>query len=81
MARWMVNQGAMNIVLLSRSGSVTGKVKDLIDELAAFGANIMIRRCDVANSASVAKLIQQELAGMPEIKGVIHGAMVLHVSC
>lgn len=80
MARWMVSKGAKNIVLVSRSGSATGKVKDLIDELALGGANIVVRQCDVVNSNSVENLIANELVGMPEIRGVVHGAMVLHVS-
>jgi NAD(P)-dependent dehydrogenase (short-subunit alcohol dehydrogenase family) len=80
MARWMVSKGAKNIVLVSRSGSAAGKVKDLIDELALGGANIVVRQCDVVNSNSVENLIANELVGMPEIRGVVHGAMVLHVS-
>ena len=80
MARWMVGKGARNIVLVSRGGSATGKVKELIDDLASVGANIVVRRCDVSNDDSVKRLITNELAGMPEVRGVIHGAMVLHVS-
>jgi NAD(P)-dependent dehydrogenase (short-subunit alcohol dehydrogenase family) len=80
MAKWMVSKGAKNIVLVSRSGSATGKVKALIDDLALGGANIVVRQCDVVNSDSVENLIANELVGMPEIRGVVHGAMVLHVS-
>lgn len=80
MARWMVSKGAKNIVLVSRSGSATGKVKDVIDELALGGANIVVRQCDVVNSNSVENLIANELVGMPEIRGVVHSAMILHVS-
>ncbi|ESZ94375.1 BcPKS8, polyketide synthase [Sclerotinia borealis F-4128] len=77
MARWMVSKGAKHLVLVSRSGSVTGKVKVLIDDLGTVGANIVVRRCDVANSDAVNNLITNELTGMPEVRGVIHGAMVL----
>ena len=80
MARWMVGKGAKNVILVSRSGSATGKVKNMIDELAAVGANIVVRRCDVADGPSVEKLIANGLAGMPEVRGVVHGAMVLRVS-
>ena len=80
MARWMVSKGAKNIVLVSRSGSATGKVKELVDELALSGVNIVVRQCDVVNINSVENLIANELVGMPEIRGVVHGAMVLHVS-
>lgn len=80
MTRWMVSQGAKNIVLVSRRGSATGKVKELIDELEIVGANIVVRQCDVSNSDSVHNLINKELIDMPEVRGVVHGAMVLHVS-
>jgi NAD(P)-dependent dehydrogenase (short-subunit alcohol dehydrogenase family) len=81
MARWMVEKGAKNIVLVSRSGSATGKVKELIDQMAALGANIVVRRCDVTDSISVNNLIGTELIGLPPVRGLVHGAMVLDVSC
>ncbi|KAI0159906.1 ketoacyl-synt-domain-containing protein [Hypoxylon sp. FL1284] len=77
MARWMVSRGARHLVLVSRSGSATGKVKDLIDEVAQVGAEIVVRRCDVANPASVDDLVKNNLEGLPPVKGVVHGAMVL----
>lgn len=80
MARWMVSRGARHLVLVSRSGSATGKVKELIDEVASVGAEIVVRRCDVANPASVDDLVKNNLEGLPPVKGVIHGAMVLRVS-
>jgi acyl transferase domain-containing protein/NADPH:quinone reductase-like Zn-dependent oxidoreductase len=80
MARWMVGKGARHLVLVSRSGSTTGKVKELIDDLASTGASIAVRKCDVADCSSVENLIKNELTGMPEIRGVVHGAMVLNVS-
>lgn len=76
----MVKKGARNIVLVSRSGSATGKVKEMIDELATLGANVVVRRCDVADSASVDNLIANDLVGLPPVKGLVHGAMVLRVS-
>lgn len=80
MARWMVEKGARNIVLVSRSGSATGKVRELIDQMATLGANIVVRRCDVTDSILVNKLISTELSGLPPVRGLVHGAMVLHVS-
>lgn len=34
-ARWMAGKGAQNIVLVSRSASLTGKVKELTEDLYA----------------------------------------------
>jgi len=80
MARWMIAKGAKNIVLISRSGSVTGKVKELVDELGASGANIVVRPCNVVNRAEVDELINSGLEGLPPVRGVVHGTMVLRVS-
>ena len=80
MSRWMINRGARNIVLVSRGTSPSGKVKELINEASELGATIVVRRCDVVNPADVEELIAHGLEGMPPIKGVIHGAMVLRVS-
>ncbi|GAW12429.1 hypothetical protein ANO14919_017950 [Xylariales sp. No.14919] len=77
MARWMVSRGARHLVLVSRSGSATGKVKNLIDEVAEVGAEIIVRKCDVANAADVEELVNFGLEGLPPVRGLIHGAMVL----
>ncbi|PVH85769.1 BcPKS8, polyketide synthase [Cadophora sp. DSE1049] len=77
MARWMVSKGARNLVLLSRTGSTTGTVKELIDELTPLGANIVVRSCNVVDTTSVENLITKELVDIPPIRGVVHGAMVL----
>ncbi|TGO87053.1 hypothetical protein BPOR_0254g00030 [Botrytis porri] len=77
MARWMVSKGAKHLVLVSRNGSVTGKVKKMVDDLSTVGANIVIRRCDVSDSEAVNNLVTNELTDLPEVRGVIHGAMVL----
>lgn len=79
MTRWMVEKGAKNIVLISRSGSATGKVKDLVDDMTALGANILVKPCNVVNRTQVDGLIAS-LKELPPIRGVVHGTMVLHVS-
>jgi hypothetical protein len=76
----MVKNGAKNIVLLSRSGVLKGKAKGQIDALNEVGANVVIRRCDVADRADVEELVYAGLLDMPPVRGIIHGAMVLHVS-
>ncbi|KAK5627480.1 hypothetical protein RRF57_003195 [Xylaria bambusicola] len=77
MARWMISRGARHLVLVSRSGSATGRVKELIDEAAEAGAEVIVQSCDVANVADVEELVNFGLEGMPPVRGLIHGAMVL----
>lgn len=79
MAKWMIGKGAKNIVLLSRSGTLQGMAKRQIDALNNAGANIVVRRCNVADRPEVDHLISEGLLNMPPVRGIIHGAMVLHV--
>lgn len=76
----MISKGAKNIVLLSRSGELQGKAKEQIDLLNDNGANIVVRSCDVVDRGAVDRLISDGLADLPPVRGIIHGAMVLHVS-
>lgn len=81
MARWMVSNGARNIVLVSRSASASGKVKELMNDLrATAGANILLRRCDVADKSSVDALFRSGMNDLPPVRGIVHGSMVLKVS-
>jgi hypothetical protein len=75
----MVSKGAKHVVLVSRSGAVTGRVKDLVEEVGALGANIVVRRCNVVNKPEVDDLIANGLQGLPPVRGVVHGTMVLRV--
>jgi NAD(P)-dependent dehydrogenase (short-subunit alcohol dehydrogenase family) len=80
MSRWMIEKGARNILLISRSGNAGGKVGGLIEEAKGAGAKIVVRPCDVTNKEQVEELVTLGISGMPAIRGVIHAAMVLHVS-
>lgn len=79
MAAYMVQKGAQHIVLLSRSGTVSGQAAEEIEALRDAGANIVLRSCDVSSRASVDALLHHELAHLPPVRGIIHGAMVLDV--
>lgn len=79
MARWMVNHGARHIVLLSRSGGETGELQQLIDE-ARDRAEIVVKACDIANEDDVYRLVRECTKTLPSICGVVHAAMMLHVS-
>ncbi|EED24614.1 polyketide synthase, putative [Talaromyces stipitatus ATCC 10500] len=77
MTKWMSNKGAKNIVLISRSGFVTDKLKTLIHELGFHGTKILVKACDVSSRADIDKLLMGELIHFPPVRGVLHGAMIL----
>jgi len=79
MAKWLAGKGAKHIVLLSRSGVLNGKAKEEIDGLNKAGTQVVVRCCDVANRADVDELVMTGLHGLPPVRGIVHGAMVLHV--
>ena len=79
MTRWMAAKGAKHLVLLSRTGKVEGAVRTLVEDMAELGVHVYVFSCDVANRAEVDELLEAKLAGLPAVKGVIHGAMVLRV--
>ncbi|KAF2732824.1 polyketide synthase [Polyplosphaeria fusca] len=76
MTRWMAHKGAKNVVLISRSGSVTGEVKTLVDDMALVGVNVVVHSCNVVKREDVDALLAK-LTHLPPIRGVIHTAMVL----
>ncbi|GAB1545495.1 hypothetical protein NUACC21_81710 [Scytonema sp. NUACC21] len=93
-ARWMVQQGAQNILLLGRTklpppshwnqvktGDSVGNRIKAIQELELMGANVLYAAVDVANEADLSsffKQIQQD--GWPSIRGIFHTAGQLHDS-
>lgn len=81
MARWMVNRGARNIVLLSRRGQLEGAVAQLVEDVKqSAGANIAVKACDVSEMDDVLRLTRDCSEEYPPIAGVVHAGMVLRVS-
>lgn len=78
-AQWMVDSGAKNVGLLSRSTSMSPEVRALVDNAATQGANIFLLPCDVTNREQLQKVTDQCAAERGPIKGVINAAMVFKV--
>lgn len=77
-AQWMTQNGAQNLVLLSRSAESSGN-NAAITELKRAGFRIFIRNCDVANRGDLECVLDECARTMPPIRGVIQAAMVLQV--
>jgi acyl transferase domain-containing protein/NADPH:quinone reductase-like Zn-dependent oxidoreductase/acyl carrier protein/NADP-dependent 3-hydroxy acid dehydrogenase YdfG len=75
-ARWLVERGVGNLVLLSRRGLGAPGAREAVEELEARGVKILALACDVTDSASLAEALRQA-AELPPIRGVLHAAMVL----
>ena len=80
LASWMPQKGAKNIILVSRSGASTDMAKKTIEDLTSQGIRVEVCRCDISDSQSVEQNIVPLLSQMPQVRGVVYGAMVLRVS-
>jgi len=76
-ARWLVGNGARNLVITSRRGAVGDDAKAAIAELEAAGVTIKAAACDVADKAAVKALLAEIADDMPPLRGILHTAMVL----
>lgn len=75
----MVNRGARNLILLSRSGPHSEPAKTTIRDLEQLGAKVYTPSCDITNRLSLQDVLQQ-FQDMPAIRGCIQAAGALKVS-
>ena len=77
LARWLVSEGAGNLVLVGRRGAQSPGADSLVSELTAAGARVTVRALDVANLDAVRALMADIRRDNPPLAGVFHAAMVL----
>jgi acyl transferase domain-containing protein/thioesterase domain-containing protein/D-arabinose 1-dehydrogenase-like Zn-dependent alcohol dehydrogenase/acyl carrier protein len=77
MARRMVEEGACNLVLLSRSGAPSAVLQPQWQWLQDCTANVLSRKCDVSSKTAVNKVFGALKRSGIIVKGVLHAAGVL----
>lgn len=70
---WLIEKGAKNLVLLSRSGGNPG-LSEQIETLQAQGAKVTVVKADVCDTQEITAAFKQILASHPPVKGVILAA-------
>jgi thioester reductase-like protein len=73
-ARWMVEQGARHLTLMTRSGPRDDASRQIIEEMQQAGATIVDARGDVLNTDDIQGVVD---AIEPPLAGVFHAAFVL----
>ncbi|KAK7977184.1 hypothetical protein PG988_004674 [Apiospora saccharicola] len=80
-AHWLVSRGAKNLIIISRSAGNTEKTGGFVDELRQAGCRVAAISCNVSAAGDLAKALRGcENQGLPPVRGVINGAMVLQDS-
>ncbi|KAF4768453.1 hypothetical protein HAV15_002721 [Penicillium sp. str.  len=75
--QWMSRRGAKNIIIMTRSGLQSQRVRELESEMQLKSVRLAVFQGDVADSTSLENVIQESAKILPPIRGVIHSAMVL----
>ncbi|KAL2865305.1 type I polyketide synthase [Aspergillus lucknowensis] len=75
--RWMVDRGAKNIILLSRSGASSKTAAAMLTDLRTAGINVVAFPCDASSESNLASVLADCARSMPPIRGCINAAMVL----
>ena len=76
-ARWLVDEGARHLALVSRRGADAPGARDAIRYLEARGATVRAFAADVGHRADIATVLDGIAATMPPLRGIIHSATVL----
>jgi acyl transferase domain-containing protein/NADPH:quinone reductase-like Zn-dependent oxidoreductase/acyl carrier protein len=74
--RWLAEQGAGHVVLISRSGAKLAEQQDRFSSLQKH-FNVSVLSVDVSDEAALSLLVADLNASKYPLKGVIHSAMVL----
>ncbi|KAI2635278.1 hypothetical protein GGS21DRAFT_489941 [Xylaria nigripes] len=77
LCQWMMAHGAKYIALTSRNPNID---RDIIRSITRRGCFIEIFSGDVSSRSSLINTHKSIVRTMPAIKGVVHGAMVIHDS-
>ena len=71
LARWLVDEGAMSLLLMGRR-SPSNSAQQIIQELTRSGTHIQIVQADLADSSAVEQELSPILKSSPPLKGVFH---------
>ena len=81
-AHWMVDHGARNLILLSRSAGNVQKTAPFLAGLREAGCRVVAISCDVSKKDDLARALRtcENQERLPPIRGIVQGAMVLQDS-
>lgn len=75
-ARWLSENGVMNIVLLGRSTPSPMSI-ETIENIRETGANVLTKQVNIGNQNALSKFFCELKASMPPLKGIFHLAGIL----
>ena len=75
----MGDNGARNLILISRSTKRSDEAKELLEELKSRDITVLSPACDIADAAKLSRILQDCSTKLPPIKGCIQATLQLNV--
>nr|WP_315033459.1 SDR family NAD(P)-dependent oxidoreductase [uncultured Chryseobacterium sp.] len=75
--KWLVEKGAKNIALLSRSGLKNANTMLEVEKMKKKGVNVQVYAADISKLHELEQVFNKIKEDLPALIGIFHGAMVL----
>ena len=76
-SKWLALNGAGQIILASRKGTLAAEDEQIIAEMKKLGAEVLVESVDVSDPKQVRFLVEKIETEFNSLRGVFHSAMVL----
>jgi acyl transferase domain-containing protein/NADPH:quinone reductase-like Zn-dependent oxidoreductase/NAD(P)-dependent dehydrogenase (short-subunit alcohol dehydrogenase family)/SAM-dependent methyltransferase/acyl carrier protein len=76
-ARWLAEKGARHLVLVGRRGAATPEAAEALSQLRAAGVEVHAVAADVADASQLQAVTRRFGQDWPQLRGIVHAAMVL----
>jgi acyl transferase domain-containing protein/NADPH:quinone reductase-like Zn-dependent oxidoreductase/SAM-dependent methyltransferase/acyl carrier protein len=77
LAKWIIEHGGQNVVLLGRSGAASEEAKKALEDFQTAGAQVVAAKADITDEKQLADVLADIDRTMPPLRGIFHAAMVL----
>jgi NAD(P)-dependent dehydrogenase (short-subunit alcohol dehydrogenase family)/acyl carrier protein len=76
-AQWLVDKGARELILLSRSGPASDEAQAAVAAFEAQGVKVLAAACDITNRDALAKVLERAKSELSPLRGIVHAATVI----
>lgn len=76
-AQWLVEKGARQLILLSRSGPASEEAQAAIAALEQQGVTVLAAACDITDRDVLANVLERVKTELKPLRGIVHAATVI----
>ncbi|MGO3223862.1 MAG: SDR family NAD(P)-dependent oxidoreductase [Halomonas sp.] len=76
-AQWLVDKGARQLILLSRSGAASEEAQAAVAAFEQQGVKVLAAACDITDRAALAEVLARVKGELAPLRGIVHAATVI----